>query len=200
MDNYFHTLQSVEVTKNSLHPTLWRTCRVLANSTRIHLLTSLARKQPQSVSELAEQCSLTLPVASQSLRALEARGLLKVRRIRRRVEYQIPTRAEADSLGELVVALHKTLKIEPVPYELLMKLATAFTHPSRITIHRALSSGSKNFMEIQMQIRLSTPALSRHLHKLINRGFITYDDGNGKFFIRNHHEPVARALVALALA
>ena len=199
LDNYFHTLQSVEVNTETLHPSLWRTCRVLANTTRLRLMTQLVRKQPQSVSELAELCRLTLPVVSQSLRALEARGLLKVRRIRRRVEYRIPGRAEAGALAELIAALQKTLQIEPFPDGLLLKLATAFTHPSRIIIFRPLASGSKSFAEIQLTVRLSAPALSRHLGKLLNRGFITYDDGNGKYTIRKHHEPFARALAALAL-
>ena len=200
IDNYFHTLQSVEVTTNSLHPTLWRTCRVLANSTRLRLLAQLARNQPQSVSELAEHCALTLPVASQSLRALEARGLLKARRIRRRVEYRLPTRTEADALGELMAALQIALLREAFPDVLVQKLATAFTHPSRILIHRVLAAGPKTFTEIQLAIRLSAPALSRHLGKLLNRGFVTHDDSSGKFSIRKHHEPAARALAVLTLA
>ena len=70
-----------------LTPSLWRTCRVIANHTRLRLFAALDRQQPQCVSELAGQLDLTLPVASQALRSMEARGLLTVRRIRRRVEY-----------------------------------------------------------------------------------------------------------------
>src|SRR5208282_3046222 len=114
----------------TLQPTLWRTCRVLANDTRLRLLAQLVRKQPQSVSELAAQCSLTLPIASQSLRALEARGLLRVNRIRRRVEYHIPTRSEAGSLADLIAALLAVLHRKPLPTRAIMKLATAFTHPT----------------------------------------------------------------------
>ena len=200
MDNHFHTLQSVEVTTETLHPSLWRTCRVLANTTRLRLLAKLVQKQPQSVSELAEECRLTLPVVSQSLRALEARGLLKVRRIRRRVEYRIPARAEAGSLAEVIAALQKSLQQEAFPDDRLRKLATAFTHPSRILILRPLASGPKSFSEIQLAVRLSAPALSRHLGKLLKREYVSYDDSNGKFTLRKHPEPFARALTALALS
>ena len=100
-----------------LHPTLWRTCRVLANSTRLHLFARLLRRQPESVSRLAEQCNVTLPVASQSLRALEARGLLKVKRIRLRVEYRIPTRSEAGAQAGLIAALRTALRSDPLPVE-----------------------------------------------------------------------------------
>jgi DNA-binding transcriptional ArsR family regulator len=200
VDNYFHTLQSVDVMSDVPHPTLWRTCRVLANTTRLRLLAQLARKQPQSVSELAELCALTMPVTSQSLRALEARGLLKAKRISRRVAYRIPARADAGALAELITTVQNTLLREPCPEDLVRKLATAFTHPSRIQIHRTLAGGSKTFAEIQLAVRLSAPALSRHLGKLLQRGFITYRDDVGKFTLRRHHEPVARALASLALA
>lgn len=181
-------------------PTLWRTCRVLANITRLSLLAQLDRKQPQSVSELAAQCALTMPVASQSLRALEARGLLKVKRIRRRVEYFIPARSEAGALANLLSELQAALRREPLPTITIGKLATAFTHPSRVQIYRALQSGPKSQAQIQSTIRLSAPAISRHLLKLESRGFIECDDANGKYGHCSHPDPIGRALGDLALA
>lgn len=181
-------------------PTLWRTCRVLANVTRLSLLAQLDRKQPQSVSDLAAQCALTLPVASQSLRALEARGLLKVKRIRRRVEYSIPARSEAGGLAVLIIELQAALRREPLPTITIGKLTTAFTHPVRIQIYRLLQSAPKTQAQIQAVIHLSGPALSRQLHKLESRGYIEYDDLSGKYGRCNHPDPIGRALSDLALA
>lgn len=182
----------------TLRPTLWRTCRVLANDTRLRLLAQLARKQPQSVSELAAQCSLALPVASQSLRALEARGLLRVNRIRRRVEYCIPTRLEAGPLADLTAALLADLRCEPLPTGAIMKLATAFTHPTRIQIHRMLQSGPKTAMQLQATICLSSLALWRHLRKLKVRGFVRYDDAQRTYQCCKRPDRIGRALGKLA--
>ena len=166
----------------------------MANDTRLGLLAQLVRKQPQSVSQLAEKCSLTLPVASQSLRALEARGLLRVRRIRRRVEYRAPTRSEAGDLSNLLSALQAALLRDPEPHARIAKLATAFTHASRIEIYRALESGPKTAAQIQAATRLPAQTLMRHVRKLLARGFIGYDDIAGKFEHLNHPDPIARAL------
>jgi len=183
-----------------LQPTLWRTCRVLANDTRLRLFAELVRKQPQSVSELAAQCSLALPVASQSLRALEARGLLRVNRIRRRVEYRIPTKSEAGPLAELIATLQTALHRDPLPTRAIAKLATAFTHPARIQIHRALRSGPKAEMQIQTTVRLSSLALWRHLRKLRARGFVRLDDTQANYRCCNHPDRIGRALGKLAAA
>lgn len=180
-----------------LQPTLWRTCRVLANDTRLQIFAQLVRKQPQSVSQLAGLAALTLPVASQSLRALESRGLLKVRRIRLRVEYHVPSATEAGSLADLIAALTHSLRREPLPSAQIIKLATAFTHPSRIRIFRALESGPKTQVQIQAATSISAPALSRHLNKLIARGFVVCDD-LGRCIAGEHLHALGRALAALA--
>jgi DNA-binding transcriptional ArsR family regulator len=184
----------------SLHPTLWRTCRVLANTTRLDLLALLARKQPQCVSELAAQASLTLPVASQSLRALESRGLLRVNRIGRRVEYRHPTQAEAADLAELVAALLAALRRNPVPTEYISKLTTAFTHPARIKLYRALQTGPKPQEEISNLLHLSRMACWRHLRKLTVRGFICRDDNQRTYAVVRHRDRIGQALSRLALA
>lgn len=197
MDIHFHTLQSVEVKLTASKPTIWRTCRVLANHTRLQLFACLARRPWQSVSELAEQFKLTLPVASQSLRALESRGLLVVRRIRRRVEYRIPAAADADELADLITALRKNVRGGQPAFEQIMKAATGFTHPARIGIVRALTAGEKNFAAIQFVTRLSAPALSRHLGKLLRRGFIAADDAGHRFAMSQRTDAVGKCLLRL---
>lgn len=182
-----------------IHPTLWRTCRVLANATRLRIFAQLVRKQPQGVSELAAGVAVTLPVASQSLRALESRGLLKVKRIHRRVEYRIATIAEAGALADLVSALKTDFRREPLPTARIIKFATAFTHPSRICIYRCLQGGQKTQMQIQAAVPISAPALSRHLGKLIARGFVELDDV-GRCTAIKHPHAIGRALATIAVA
>lgn len=182
----------------TLRPTLWRTCRVLANDKRLHLLAQLVRRQPQSVSQLAARCSLTLPVTSQSLRALEARGLLRVKRVGRRVEYRLPTRSEAGLLGDLIAALCAAVRRESLPTKAIMKLATAFTHPARIQIHRLLLANPQTLRQLQAAVRLSAVALWRHLLKLQTRGFVRYDDTQRRYRGCRHPDRIGRALSRLA--
>ncbi len=181
-------------------PTLWRTCRVLANDTRLRLFAQLVRKQPQTVTQLAAQLALTLPVASQSLRALESRGLLIVKRIRQRVEYRLPNKNEAAAMTDLITALQNTLRCDPIPTEQVAKLSTAFTHPARIEVYRALLSGPKTQLQIQVMLKCSALAIFRHLRKLASRGFIFFDSDSGKYEVLKHPHTIGRALAALTLA
>src|SRR6266705_1540127 len=88
-----------------LQPTLWRTCRVLANRTRLQMLQLLSKQPDQTVSAVAKRLNLTLPVASQYLRALEARGFLTLRRTGLRVKYRANPTTSATTVPTLVAAL-----------------------------------------------------------------------------------------------
>jgi DNA-binding transcriptional ArsR family regulator len=154
----------------SSQPTLWRTCRVLANRTRLKIFALLSHDAPQTVSSVALRLNLALPVASQSLRAMEARGLLSLRRVKRRVEYRVKSRS--DGGHELVKPLRSALRREAGAVELVFRLCTAFTHPRRIEVFWALKSGPRTVGELHATLRISAMALRRHLRKLESRGFV----------------------------
>ena len=59
-----------------LRPALWRTCRVIANETRLQLLWHIFAKGELCVSQLVQRTGATQPNASNQLRALSARGLI----------------------------------------------------------------------------------------------------------------------------
>ena len=128
----------------SLQPTLWRTCRVLANRARLQMLGLLLRHPNQTVSAVARQLKLSLSVASQYLRALEARGLLRARRVDRRVKYRIGAAPSGEAAQELIEALRRAFEREPTTVETLFNLATAFTQPRRIEIVRALKQEAQS--------------------------------------------------------
>jgi DNA-binding transcriptional ArsR family regulator len=112
-------------------------------------------------------------MASAYLRTLEARGLLTVRRTGRRVTYRPSLVSGSGSARTLVTALRLAFKREPLPIEHIFKLATAFTHPRRIAIFRALQNEPKTLVQTQIATGISSRALRRHLRKLENRGFVT---------------------------
>jgi DNA-binding transcriptional ArsR family regulator len=156
----------------SRQPTLWRTCRVLANRKRLQILALLSRQPNQTVSTVARHMRLSLPAASQYLRALEARGLLTCRRVELRVEYRLSAATTENAAGEILTALRSVFRRKAQPTKALFKLATAFTHPRRIEVFRAIKNGADSFSKLQTATHISARALSRHLAKLEARGVL----------------------------
>ena len=177
----------------TLHPTLWRTCRVLANRTRLAIFDLLRKEQPLSVSAVAERLKLVLPFASQSLRALEARGLLTSRRRNRSVLYRL----NLDPGAALVAPLRQAFQRQFMPIEHVFKMATAFTHPRRIEVYRALAAASRNREQLWSFTRIPDRALRRHLAKLESRGFV--QQRQGVYQIVEPMDALTRALARLAL-
>jgi DNA-binding transcriptional ArsR family regulator len=132
----------------SSQPTLWRTCRVLANRKRLQTLALLIRQPNQTVSAVAERMSLSVPTASQYLRALEARGLLTCRRAGRRVEYRPSAGMSEGAAEEMVKALRLVFRRRAQPIEAIFKLATGFTHPRRVEVFRALANGADSLPKL----------------------------------------------------
>jgi DNA-binding transcriptional ArsR family regulator len=177
-------------------PTLWRTCRVLANRQRLRMLTLLIRQPGQTVSSVARHMRLSLPAASQYLRALEARGLLTCRRVGLRVEYRPVAMTTRDGGGTIANALRMLVGRRHQPIDELFKLATAFTHPRRIEVYRAVKNGADSFVRVRATTHISTRALARHLAKLEARGFVK-NEGD-VFAVTNHAHPLGRVLARLA--
>lgn len=182
---------------SSLHPTVWRTCRVLANSDRLRLFAALTRKQPQTVSALAEQAGLSLSKTSMHLRAMESRGLLSVRRFGRTVEYQTsPTNADS-GVAELLKTLKELIKSDEKTIAKIIHLATGFTHPARIEAYRKIAADSGSMDQLMIALKLSSPAVARHLKKLLARGYIAAT--HHRYEVARHSDAVGRALAEMAL-
>jgi DNA-binding transcriptional ArsR family regulator len=159
-----------------LRPTLWRTCRVLANETRLQLLWLLFKEQELYVQQIAERTGMSISNASTQLRALSARGLIAPRRKNMMVFY----RAEANSAVDAAPVLLDTLRVcreQGVLFKTMIRQATAFTHERRIEIIRALRGKALEFHELMETTGMSASALSRHLEKLEARGFVKYKRG-----------------------
>ena len=181
----------------SSQPTFWRTCRVLANRKRLQILALLIRQPGQTVSAVAERMSLSMPTASQYLRALEARGLLSCRRVGRRVEYRPSAGTGEGAAGEIVKALRLVFRRRAQRrIEAIFKLATGFTHPRRIEVFRALKNGADSLAKLQAATNMPARALSRHLAKLEARGFVKNEMALCVATIQRH--PFGRVLARLA--
>ena len=185
-------------TSTPLQPTLWRTCRVLANRVRLGMVMAVFQQPGQSVSAIAIRLNLPLPVASTYLRALEARGLLVARRMGRHVNYR-PAPTDATTPGaEIAAALKTAFRTENVPIETVFQLATAFTHPRRADIFRAVQAKPRTLLEIQKCTGIPAPALNRHLRKLESRGFVGCHSGYYVAVLRT--DALGRKLAQIATA
>ena len=178
-----------------LQPTLWRTCRVLANRTRLRIFVLLLEQPGQTVSTVAASLKLSLPVASQYLRAMEARSLLKVRRFGLRVAYRIADDQTGPAQG-LVRALRQTFRSDSSLVETIFKQATAFTHARRIECFRELSGRAQTLAELRAATGISVRAIVRHINKLEARGFIVCRQS--QYAVAGRSDAFGRELARLA--
>lgn len=180
-----------------LKPTLWRTCRVLANESRLNLLRLLFSCAESTVSALAEEMDISASLASIHLRALNARGLISARPAGRWMFYSANPNLAVEHAGSIVGAVreHCTAGAEN---ESLIRMATAFTHPRRISIARCLCAGEKSYLELLVSIRISQAALYRHLEKLSARSMVEME--NERYRLADPEDPLGRTLLTIATA
>jgi DNA-binding transcriptional ArsR family regulator len=168
----------------------------VANRKRLQTLAFLIRKPNQTVSAVAERMRLSVPAASQYLRALEARGLVTCRRVSRRVEYRPAVGTGEGAAGKIINSLRLVLSRRAQSIETIFKLATAFTHPRRIEVFRALTNGADSIARLQAATHIPARALSRHLRKLEARGLVKKEMARYVAPLQRH--PFGRTLTSLA--
>jgi DNA-binding transcriptional ArsR family regulator len=193
LDSHAHTSQSVSMT---LVPTLWRTCRVLANQKRLRLLHYVIKKPLSSVAHIATSLHLPVHVASEYLRALNARGLLRAKRQGRLVLYEAVADFSVPEAWILLVTVESAINKQHKTKDILFSL-TGFTHPRRIELVRAIHAGAVDLRSLKIKTGCSTPAVTRHLRKLRRRGFVVSD--HGLYRCATPTNPLAKTLLALAL-
>ena len=121
--------------------------------------------------------TLTLPVTSEYLRAMEARRLLVCRRTARHAAYRINESGDGSPGAGLAAELRRAFQQDDEAAALAYRLATAFTHPRRIVIYRAIRQRAQTLAQLHVVTRISARALRRHLQKLQSRGFVTESPG-----------------------
>jgi hypothetical protein len=122
--------------------------------------------------------------------------LLICRRVELRVEYRLSAATTENAAGEILAALRLVFRRRAQPIETLFKLATAFTHPRRIEVFRAVKNGADSFSRLQTATHVSARALSRHLAKLQARGFLKNE--SEVYAATNPAHPFGRVLARLA--
>lgn len=179
-----------------LHPTLWRTCRMLSGKTRLDLLRLVLDRSGQTVTVLAAQLKISLPRASQELRRLQSRGLLQAIRTGVHVQYlSVPDRL-VSTAGPLLLAMQETFRrFPPSEDEQTLRIATAFSHSRRLILARLLLISPMNIQALEDIADMPRDALNRHLRKLREGGVI---QRNGKMIsIADNPHPLAQRLLEI---
>jgi DNA-binding transcriptional ArsR family regulator len=179
-----------------LHPTIWRTCRVLAGTTRIRLLKQIAAIPDLTVSRLAQSTGISLSRASQELRRLNARGLVQAVRISREVRYRPIPDPQVPAARSILTALSDTLhRTTGSPEADCQRIASGFAHPHRVAIVRELLQRPRNAESLARALRIPQRTIQRHLGILRSRELIKRRQG--VYIAALEGLPLARSLARL---
>jgi len=179
---------------DDLTPTLWKTCRVLANAGRLSCLREVLAQPGLNVGTLARRLKVSEHHASMMLRALQSRGLIRPIRQSRWVYYYPMPDPLVKSAAPILAALRKKLLTKRVDEFSIIRILTAFTHPRRLAILAYLHErGAQATPDICVPLGISQQALSRHLRKLIVRRLILYEEG--RYCLRPTGDVLARTLL-----
>ena len=183
----------------NLNPTLWRTCRMLAGVHRLLLLRQLHDQPGRSVAELAQAVGIGRSDASQELRRIQSRGLLRSAREGVRVVYRLEADPQVPSAALLLKALKATFSsLSPDHDGDLRQIAFGLAYPRRIAIAQALLAGPRTDLDLCTALKLSPFAVFNHAGILAKSGWIKRSNGARQLTVPAH--PMAAALIRLLRA
>jgi predicted transcriptional regulator len=178
-----------------LNPTLWRTCRALSGHTRLHLFRHIVQDPGLNVSQLAERVGIGISDASQELRRLQSRGLLRRTCQGTSVRYLPIADPQVSSAAPLLKALIETLAGDTARVEAIATMAKGLGSERRVTIVRALRQGPQPENQLAALVGCTTANLRKSLTRLKDGGWIRKDDRRIALCPVAH--PVGRALLSL---
>jgi DNA-binding transcriptional ArsR family regulator len=179
-----------------LTPSLWRTCRVLAGPTRLELLRRILEMPDQCVAELTAAVGLSETRASQELRRLQSRGLVRTERSGRWVRYRPVPDPKVPSAKPILAAMKSALaKKSPEGDAQTILVARAFSHERRLKIACALQNGPAKSKTLGFVTGISGVALARHLRRLKAGGVVRR--ARQGWELAPHPHPLAKCLTGL---
>ena len=159
--------------EDSLAPTLWRTCRVLASLNRLRCLKAVLKTPGRTVEDVAAAAGLTEPKTSLALRALQSRGILSSRRRSRWAHYHPEPDSTVATAKPFLDAAKRALVDSRMPEQDVRSAMQAYTHPRRIAIVRAVAHADNlQPADLCEMLHVSPEAMGRHLKKLKTLGVV----------------------------
>lgn len=184
----------------NLQPTLWRTCRILSNPTRVKLLEGVLSATPRPVSKMAEAFGISESRASQELRRLQSRGLITRTYAKNCVVYVPRPDPSIPWASGILSAVQKSLKTTSRDkFVRIAVIAHAFAHDRRIQLFRILSKSPASISGVLMLSGMtSTHSAYLHLQALMDAHFVVRTGTRYSVIVR-HYDPLARMLAKLVL-
>lgn len=180
----------------NLNPTLWRTCRMLAGSTRIQLLRQLHDVPGQNIRVRADALGISQPFASQEMRRIQSRGLLQISRRGASVVHVPKADPQVASAAPLLKAVWTAFDTYPAERDRDMTvIAAGLGHARRIAMVRTLMQGPQTTGQLLAAHPMAPTSFYLHLRALIASGFVQAQ-GRSLVFKTPPH-PLAKALVNL---
>ena len=180
----------------NLNPTLWRTCRMLAGKTRIKLLRQLHDCPGQNIAALADALGICRPYASQEMRRIQSRGLLRPTHRGASLVYCPCADPQVLSAAPLLKAVQNALDSLPPHRDAEMAaIAAGLAHERRIAMAQSLRQSPKTSQQLLAEIPMAPCSHYLHLQTLIASGFAKKNKNAISFKTPAH--PLAKALVKL---
>lgn len=179
----------------ALKPTIWRTARALANAKRLNLLRLVAKSEGKvDVTRLAKEANLPKPIASNYLRALNARGLISVIRVSAFVYYGTASDRSLPTSVAIQKAFAQLFARPSLPKDWarrLIPLFKGYAHPRRERIIEILHHSQPiSFDKLSRVSGIPKPSLLRHLHTLTSGGIVAQDEQK-RFVLEVPDNPLA---------
>lgn len=178
-----------------LNPTLWRTCRVLSGRIRLRLLRQVLESPGANVSQLAERSEIGVSDASQELRRLQSRGLLKRSCQGPSVIYLPTPDPQVPSAAPLLKALRGVWTAHQLTEDEVARISIGLGNERRIAIVRALFRQSLSPAQLAGAVRADPGSLNKHLKILKESGWVRKEDK--QFVIQPAANPFMAALLKL---
>lgn len=171
-------INSDTMRNGQLHPTVWRTCRVLAGATRLRLLRLLMASRTLSVTEAAGRLGISMSRTSQELRRLNSRGLLAATRRGPEVWYRIQPDPEVPDAAAMTEAIRAGLQRKgPAADAEFARVAFGYAYPRRLQVVRLLLDRPMGPVPLARATGIPLRSLMRHLRILVDRRLLRAVDG-----------------------
>jgi len=166
--------------QGNLKPTLWRTARALANPDRLRLMRLVASAgNCKGVVELAGESGLPVPIASNYLRSLNARGLISVKRMGPFVYYGTASDRSLPVAVSIQQAFRRLFARKTLPKDWtdrLLPLLKAYSNVRREEIIRTVAMFQPiRYAELRRRLGICETSFLRHLAILSKAGIIVRD-------------------------
>lgn len=155
-----------------LSPTLWRTCRVLSGRVRLDLLRRVILRPGLNVSELAKEAGVGISDASQELRRIQSRGLIRRTSRGPAIVYTPVSDPLVPSAAPLLRVLKYLWPTERSDDPHIERIAKGLASERRVALVRILSKQPASMEELSGRLRTAPSNLTRHLAILRQTGWL----------------------------